>query len=159
MPTEVGDFRLCAFRNMIDDTVHMALVKGELNEDTPALVRVHVENPLCDIFGSMRNDCGWPLRDAMKRIAEEGSGVVIILRLSEESDMLVSRISQYGKQDAGEDLPAHDSGDDLRTYGIGAQILRDLGVRKMRVLSAPKKMHALSGFDLEVVEYVYDESN
>ncbi|MGD9390324.1 MAG: bifunctional 3,4-dihydroxy-2-butanone-4-phosphate synthase/GTP cyclohydrolase II [Thioalkalispiraceae bacterium] len=159
MPTDLGDFRLYAFRNMIDQTVHMALVKGEINPDKPALVRVHVENPICDTFSSLRQDCGWPLRDAMKRIAEEGEGVVIILRLAEESDMLVSTIKHYNEQDNGKDIASIERGEDLRTYGIGAQILKDLGVSKMRVLSAPKKMHALSGFDLEVVEYVYDEPN
>ena len=159
MPTEVGDFKLYAFRNMNDATVHMALVKGEISSDKPALVRVHVENPICDTFSSLREDCGWPLRDVMKRIADEGEGIVIILRLAEESNMLINRINHYGQKDAGEEVPATDQGDDLRSYGIGAQILKDLGVSKMRVLSAPKKMHALSGFDLEVVEYVYDESN
>jgi 3,4-dihydroxy 2-butanone 4-phosphate synthase/GTP cyclohydrolase II len=159
MPTDVGDFKLYAFRNMIDETVHMALVKGEPDPDKPVLVRVHVESPICDTFGSLRKDCGWPLRDAMKRIADEGEGVVIILRLAEESDMLVNKIKYYGQQDAGEEMSATEHGEDLRTYGIGAQILKDLGVSKMRVLSAPRKMHALSGFDLEVVEYVYDESH
>lgn len=154
MPTEFGNFHLHAYRNIIDGQVHLALVMGELDEDKPALVRVHVENSLCDMFGSMREDCGWPLRDAMRQVAEEGHGVVIILRLSEESDVLVTQVKNYAKQDEGIDTPSHDAGDDLRTFGIGAQILRDLGIHKMRVLSAPKKMHALSGFGLEVVEYV-----
>ncbi|MDH5409691.1 MAG: bifunctional 3,4-dihydroxy-2-butanone-4-phosphate synthase/GTP cyclohydrolase II, partial [Gammaproteobacteria bacterium] len=82
-------------------------------------------------------------------------GVVIILRLHEESDVLVEQINRYGKQDEGTEL-ANEGAEDLRTFGIGAQILSDLGVKKMRVLSAPKKMHALSGFDLEVVEYVHN---
>ena len=159
MPTDVGDFKLYAFRNMIDETVHMALVKGDVDPDKPALVRVHVENPICDTFSSLRQDCGWPLRDVMKRISDEGEGIVIILRLAEESDMLINRIKHYSQQDAGEELSPAEHAEDLRTYGIGAQILKDLGVSKMRVLSAPKKMHALSGFDLEVVEYVHDESN
>ena len=157
MPTQAGDFRLHAYRNVIDEQVHLALVKGELSPEKPAMVRVHVENSMCDVFGSQRQDCGWPLRDAMKRIADDGEGVVVILRLAEESNMLVNMIKHYDRQDKGEDISAHDHGDDLRTYGIGAQILTDLGVRKMRVLSAPKKMHALSGFGLEVTEYVYDK--
>lgn len=157
MPTKQGEFRLYAFRNVIDKQVHLALVKGDLSESEAPLVRVHVENSMCDIFGSQRMDCGWPLRDAMQRIADEDAGVVIILRLAEESDMLVNKIKQYNLQDHGEEHHASDHGDDLRTYGIGAQILTDLGVSKMRVLSAPKKMHALSGFGLEVVEYVYDK--
>lgn len=157
MPTRYGNFRLHAYRNSIDRQVHLALVKGNIDPRQPVLVRVHVENTLCDIFGSQRPDCGWPLRDAMQRIADEGQGIVIILRLAEESDTLVSHIRQYSEHDQGHDLPRYEPGEDLRTFGIGAQILTDLGVRKMRVLSAPKKMHALSGFGLEVVEYVYGE--
>ena len=155
LPTDCGMFRLHAYKNTIDGQVHLALVMGEVNPDEPALVRVHVENTLCDMLGSLREDCGWPLRDAMCRIAKEGKGVVIILRLHEESDVLVRQISNYDKQDRGEDI-AKDHQEDLRTFGIGAQILSDLGVKQMRVLSAPKKMHALSGFDLEVTEYVHD---
>jgi 3,4-dihydroxy 2-butanone 4-phosphate synthase/GTP cyclohydrolase II len=154
MPTEFGEFRLHAYRNLIDDQVHLALVKGDMDPEMPTLVRVHVENTLCDIFGSQRNDCGWPLRDALRRIAEAGQGVAIILRLADESDVLINRIRQYAEEDRGIDLPRHEVGSDLRTIGIGAQILTDLGVRQMRVLSAPKKMHGLSGFGLEVVEYV-----
>ncbi len=157
MPTEFGDFKLHAYRNMIDNQVHLALVKGDLEPHKPALVRVHVENSLCDIFGSLRDDCGWPLRDALQRIAKEGQGVAIILRLADESDVIINHIRHYADQDKGIDLPRHETGSDLRTFGIGAQILTDLGVQQMRVLSAPKKMHGLSGFGLEVVEYVYND--
>lgn len=156
MPTDAGDFNLHAYRNVIDGQVHLALVKGEPEPEKPTLVRVHVENSMCDIFGSNREDCGWPLRDVMKRISDEGEGVVIILRLAEESNMLVNMIKHYDMHDKGEVHASAEHKDDLRTYGIGAQILTDLGVRKMRVLSAPKKMHALSGFGLEVTEYVHD---
>ena len=156
MPTEFGEFKLHAYRNVIDNQVHLALVKGDLEPGKASLVRVHVENSLCDIFGSQRHDCGWPLRDALKRIAEEGQGVAIILRLADESDVIINRIKHYAEQDEGIDQPRAESGNDLRTFGIGAQILTDLGVHKMRVLSAPKKMHGLSGFGLEVIEYVHD---
>ncbi len=156
MPTEVGDFKLYAYRNITDGQVHLALVKGNPEPEKPTMVRVHVENSMCDMFGSQREDCGWPLRDVMKRISDEGEGVIIILRLAEESNMLVNMIKHYNKHDNGEEHSEGVHGDDLRTYGIGAQILTDLGVRKMRVMSAPKKMHALSGFGLEVTEYVHD---
>jgi 3,4-dihydroxy 2-butanone 4-phosphate synthase/GTP cyclohydrolase II len=156
MPTEFGDFKLHAFRNVIDNQVHLALVKGDMEPRRAPLVRVHVENSLCDIFGSLRDDCGWPLRDALQRIADDGYGVAIILRLADESDAIINQISHYAEQDRGADLPRTDSGNDLRTFGIGAQILTDLGVKQMRVLSAPKKLHGLSGFGLEVVEYVHD---
>jgi len=156
LPTECGNFRLHAYKNVIDGQVHLALVMGDITSEEPALVRVHVENTLCDMLGSLREDCGWPLRDAMCRIAKEGKGIVIILRLSEESDMLAQQINNYEKKDRGEEIISNNNAEDLRTFGIGAQILSDLGVKQMRVLSAPKKMHALSGFDLEVVEYVQD---
>jgi len=131
-------------------------VKSNYVAEKPTIVRVHVENSMCDIFGSKRQDCGLPVRDVMKRISDEGEGVIIILRLAEESNMLVNMIKHYDKDDKGEVHSSAEHGDDLRTYGIGAQILTDLGVRKMRVMSAPKKMHALSGFGLEVTEYVHD---
>ncbi len=156
MPTEFGNFHLHAYRNLIDGQVHLALVKGNLEPGVPTMVRVHVENSLCDMFGSQRHDCGWPLRDALKRIAKEGVGVAIILRLADESDTLLTQIKNYSLQDEGTDLPRSDSGEDLRTFGIGAQILTDLGITHMRVLSAPKKMHGLSGFGLDVVDYVQD---
>lgn len=153
MPTEHGEFKLVAYRDLLDQEVHLALVKGELKPDEPALVRVHLQNTLCDLFGNQR-DCGWPLRDAMRRINEEGQGVVIVLRQQEDADKLARHIKDYEMLDKGIPVPDKEKSDDLRTYGIGAQILIDLGVKKMKVLSAPKKMHALSGFELEVVEYV-----
>jgi 3,4-dihydroxy 2-butanone 4-phosphate synthase/GTP cyclohydrolase II len=156
MPTRHGNFKLHTYKNIIDGRVHFALVKGDITRSEPTLVRVHVENSMCDMFGSLRGDCGWPLEDALQRIEQEGKGVVVILKMAEDPEQLVRRVMNYASEDAGEDLPASESKQDLRTFGIGAQILTDLGVRKMRVLSAPKKMHALSGFDLEVTEYVSD---
>ncbi len=153
MPTEHGDFKLLAYKDLLAHEVHLALVKGEMRPDKPAMVRVHLQNTLCDLFDNQR-DCGWPLRDAMKRISEEGEGVVIVLRQQEDADTLVRHIKDYEMMDKGIPIPEKEKSDDLRTYGIGAQILIDLGVKKMKVLSSPKKMHALSGFELEVVEYV-----
>ena len=127
---------------------------GEVDAETPTLIRVHVQDSLCDLTGSRRGDCGWPLSDALKRVAQEGNGVVLILRNEEVGGELAHRIRLYQMEDEGVELPAHESKEDLRTYGLGAQILLDLGVRRMRVLSAPWSIHALSGFDLEVVEYV-----
>jgi 3,4-dihydroxy 2-butanone 4-phosphate synthase/GTP cyclohydrolase II len=155
MPTRYGEFRLLAYRDLLNHEMHMALVKGELKPEEPALVRVHLQNTLCDLFGNER-DCGWPLSDALQRINDEGQGVAIILRQHEEADSLLRRIKDYEMQDNGVPVPETEKSDDLRTYGIGAQILIDLGVSHMRVLSAPKKMHALSGFGLDVVEYVHD---
>ncbi len=154
LPTLNGEFRLIAYQDTIDNGVHFALVKGKLAPSEPALVRVHLQDSLCDLTGSRRPDCGWPLSDALQRIAEHETGVVVILRQKEESQELIRRIRDYQARDAGEDLPSREKVADLRTYGLGAQILSDLGVRRMRVMSAPRKMHAISGFGLEVTEYV-----
>ncbi|MDM8566953.1 bifunctional 3,4-dihydroxy-2-butanone-4-phosphate synthase/GTP cyclohydrolase II [Candidatus Halobeggiatoa sp. HSG11] len=156
-PTEFGDFRLFAYQDSIDNILHFALVKGQIKPDEPTLIRVHISNALCDLTTSTRETCGWPLRNAIKRVAEEETGIVVILNQKEESQALVQRINYCCRRDEGKDLPAQPPSHDLRTHGLGAQILSDLGVRKMRVLSAPKKMHALSGFGLEVVDYVNDE--
>ncbi len=147
-PTEFGDFRLCCYDDHVNRTVHLALVRGEIEASRPTLVRVHVQDTLGDVAGVQWPSLGWPLRDAMRTVAEAGEGVVIILRPGEDPRQLVSAIER------GAGATATDQTAELRTHGIGAQILRDLGVRKMRVLSAPKVMHALSGFGLEVVEYL-----
>lgn len=156
-PTEFGEFKLFAYQDTIDDVLHFALVKGEIQSNEPILVRVHIRHALCDLTASIREECGWPLREALRRIAQEAGGVVVILEQQEESKLLVNRILHYCRQDQGEDLPAQPPTNELRTHGLGAQILSDLGIRKMRVLSAPKKMHAISGFGLEVVDYIYNE--
>ena len=114
-----------------------------------------MHDSLCDLTASRRRDAGWPIGDALRRVAEEGSGVVVVLRTPESPERLAARIDHYRREDEGETPPLHDSGStDLRTFGLGAQILADLGVRKMRVLSAPKRLHGISGFGLEIVEYV-----
>ena len=158
LPTEFGEFRLVAFRARTDGEIHFALVAGKLDPAQPTLIRVHVHDSLYDLTASRRRDAGWPLGDALRRVAEEGSGVVVVLRPPERPNELVARMESYRREDEGEVLPQHEAGADLRTFGLGAQILADLGVRKMRVLSAPKRLHAISGFGLEVIEYV-DESD
>ena len=158
LPTEFGEFRLVAFRARTDDRIHYALVAGEIDSDVPTLIRVHLRDSLNDLTGSRRRDAGWPVGDALRRVAEEGTGVVVVLRPPEPANEVIARIESYRREDEGEALPQHDRGTDLRTLGLGAQILADLGVRKMRVLSAPKRLHAISGFGLEVIEYV-DESH
>ncbi|MBE0511080.1 MAG: 3,4-dihydroxy-2-butanone-4-phosphate synthase [Chromatiales bacterium] len=153
MPSAHGDFRLYAYRDLLTREMHLALVKGEIDPAQPTLVRVHMQNTLCDLFGNQR-DCGWPLSDALQRISQEGQGVVVILRPQESSDALIRHIQDYEMADKGVPMPESEKSEDLRTYGIGAQILLDLGISQMRVLSTPKKMHALSGFGLDVVEYI-----
>ena len=150
VPTEFGEFRLLAYEDRINRTVHLALMRGEIRPEQPALVRVHLQNTLSDVLGMQWEELGWPLRHALRRIANEG-GVVVILRQPEDPAELVQRLRCH----SGETV--EDSASTamvLRTYGIGAQILLDMGVKRMRVLSQPKRMHGLSGFGLEVVEYV-----
>ncbi|MEN8215444.1 MAG: bifunctional 3,4-dihydroxy-2-butanone-4-phosphate synthase/GTP cyclohydrolase II [Pseudomonadota bacterium] len=156
-PTKFGDFQLVAYQDRIDDVIHFALVKGQIQSSEPVLVRVHIHNALCDLTASVREECGWPLRDALRRVADEECGIVVILHQPEDGKALLNRIRYCCRQDKGDDLPGQPPTHDLRTHGLGAQILSDLGVRKMRVLSAPKKMHALSGFGLEVVDYIINE--
>lgn len=154
-PTEYGHFQLHAYQDRIDNKLHLALTMGQVSGDEPVLVRVHGRNLLCDLFGARRDDCGLPLRRAMKKIAEEGRGVLVVIRREEDTKSLVERIHRYGMQDYGVAIQgSEEKGDDWRTTGAGAQILADLGVRKLRVLGAPKKYHGLSGYDLEVVEHV-----
>ena len=148
--TEFGEFRAVCYEDYVHRTVHFALVRGALDPEQPTLVRVHLQNTLADVVSVGWHTLGWPLRNAMRRVAEEG-GVLVILRPEEKPADIAERFRQ-GDRPRGED-PA-DGATVLRTYGVGAQILGDLGVRKMRVLSAPKRMHGISGFGLEVVDYV-----
>lgn len=154
LKNDIGSFRLVTYRDRLDGGVHFALVKGQIKRDQPALVRVHMPHYLADVLGMQRSDVSWPLENAMRYIHEAGEGVIVLLGQSEGENELLNRITHYQAEDAGEIALRRESNPDLRTYGVGAQILLDLEVRKMRVLSAPKRMHGLSGFGLEVVEYI-----
>jgi len=151
--TDFGPFHLKTYRDSINDRLHLALLKGEVNPDEPMLVRVHVQNPLSDVLGINRSDFGLPLRLAMAEIARQGEGMVLVLGGHEGDEDLLRRIQEQPEPSV---LSGGDSrqSSELRTYGIGAQIIVDMGIRKMRVLSAPKRMTGLAGFGLEVVEYV-----
>ncbi len=151
--TAHGPFKLVCFEDHVNRDVHLALVRGDLDGEAPALVRVHLQSTLSDVVGIQDSRLGWPLDSALQLIAEEGQGVLVILRRQESPRDLMEQI-RILQQPEDELLARREPGSDLRTYGTGAQILRALGVRRMRVLSAPKQMHALSGFGLEVVEYV-----
>jgi len=160
LPTEHGDFRLLAYQDCIDNEVHLAMVKGEVKADEPVLVRVHVQHTLCDLLQAKRENCGWPLDSAIKQIADDGNGVVIVLRNHDSAREIVQKIQDYKWQDSESKQQKKFSKEqtqtekELRTYGVGAQILADLGVHKMKVMSAPTNMHGLAGFDLEVTEFV-----
>ncbi len=149
--TEFGPFSLISYEDNLDKTVHLAMIRGRLDKERPVLVRVHVHNTLADVAGLRGEDFGWPLREAMRYIAEEGEGILVILRKHETPHQLIDRIRNLHAEDVHDH---HGFSSVLRTYGTGAQILKDLGVKRMRVLSAPRRMQAISGFGLEVIEYV-----
>jgi 3,4-dihydroxy 2-butanone 4-phosphate synthase/GTP cyclohydrolase II len=136
----------------------LALVRGQLDAKTPTLVRVHRQDTLSDVLGLHAPGLHRPLRDALKLIAAEGHGVAVILRPEESARDLMRSVQALTEPPEPEPEvgPRRHRGMDFRTFGIGAQIVRALGVRRMRVVGAPKQMHALSGFGLEVVEYVSD---
>jgi len=151
--TEYGEFTMYCFEDHVNRAVHVALVKGDLSATDNPLVRVHLQDTLGDVIGVQNKSLGWPLGRAIKRIAEEDVGVIVLLRDQESSRTFMDAVNGLGTPQ--DDLLEHRGGDAvLRTYGIGAQILRDLGLSKIRVLSAPKHMYAISGFDLEITEYV-----
>ncbi|NJA08512.1 MULTISPECIES: bifunctional 3,4-dihydroxy-2-butanone-4-phosphate synthase/GTP cyclohydrolase II [Methylomonas] len=152
-PTEFGDFRLYAYQDRNDDNVHLALVLGEVAGEEPVLVRVHARNVVDDLFCSKRSDCSLPIREAMRRIAEAGRGVLVLIRQNENNKALVELIHAYQMQDNG--IKSQASAEvGWRTTGTGSRILADLGVRRLKVMGAKKNYIGLAGFDLEIVEQV-----
>lgn len=159
LPTDYGDFMVVAYANDVDANVHLALVKGEIKKDDAVLVRVHSECLTGDVFGSKRCDCGEQLHTAMELINREGQGVILYMRQEGRGIGLVNKLKAYELQDKGLDTVEANIKlgfkPDLRDYGIGAQILVDLGIRKMRLMTNnPKKIVGLEGYGLKVVERV-----
>jgi 3,4-dihydroxy 2-butanone 4-phosphate synthase/GTP cyclohydrolase II len=160
IPTSIaGSFRTAVYENDVDDLLHIALVKGEIDPDEPILVRVHSECLTGDIFGSLRCDCGEQLHRAMIMMEKEGKGVLLYIRQEGRGIGLVNKLKAYALQDQGLDTVDANKElgfkPDLRNYGIGAQILVDLGVRKMKLITNnPKKMVGLQGYGLSIVEQV-----
>ncbi|SFV87911.1 3,4-dihydroxy-2-butanone 4-phosphate synthase / GTP cyclohydrolase II [hydrothermal vent metagenome] len=139
--TQYGVFKLVSFLDSIHHETHLALVKGEIDDNTEVCVRVHMEDTLKDVL--KENSTGFSVDEALQHIGKKPAGVFLLLR-KQTDQSIVQHI----------DTIAQESGDDIKTYGIGAQILSDLGVKKMKILGSPRKLHALKGFDLEVTEYI-----
>ena len=153
-PSEYGDFRLIAYRNSLDALTHYALLKveGEMNPDEPVIVRVHMKNTLTDAFGSL-DIKSWPLQDALQQVAKAKQGVVVVLNWPDEDTAILQWISEHSDVKQA-DVVKNKKPTDLRTDGVGAQILMDLGIKKMQLMTAPKVIHGLAGFGLEVIDYV-----
>jgi 3,4-dihydroxy 2-butanone 4-phosphate synthase / GTP cyclohydrolase II len=160
VPTSIaGEFKAIVYENAVDDLLHIAMVKGDIDSNKPVLVRVHSECLTGDIFSSLRCDCGEQLHKAMRMIDKEGAGVLLYIRQEGRGIGLVNKLKAYALQDQGLDTVEANIElgfkPDLRNYGIGAQILVDLGVKKMRLLTNnPKKVVGLDGYGLSIVEQI-----
>ncbi|MBL8190358.1 MAG: 3,4-dihydroxy-2-butanone-4-phosphate synthase [Acidobacteria bacterium] len=160
VPTVYGEFQAIAFENLLNGEVHLAMVMGEVAADEPVLVRVHTQSVLSDVFGSLRDSHGAQLQTALEYIKREGRGIVLYLKQEMRGVGLADQLRGYREPsvNARDDQtanPPRTSMPDVRDYGTGAQILHELGVRKLKLLSnRPPRLHALEGFDLEIVEHV-----
>ena len=155
--TEFGAFRLIAWRDRLRGDLHFALVRGVVEGDAPVLTRVHVRNTLSDVLHLERDDLGMTMTAALRRVAAEGRGVVVVLTSEEDVHGLLARLNREAASAPATGRAAAQR--EWRQLGLGAQILADLGVHRLRVLGTPRKLVGLSGFDLEVVEYVEEQKS
>jgi 3,4-dihydroxy 2-butanone 4-phosphate synthase / GTP cyclohydrolase II len=159
LPTEYGEFRAVGYSNLVDGKEHIALIKGDISPSEPTLVRVHSECLTGDVFGSLRCDCGPQLHAALTQIEKEGSGVLLYMRQEGRGIGLLNKMRAYKLQEEGYDTVEANEKlgflPDLRDYGIGAQILKDIGISKMKLLTNnPRKIAGLEGYELEVVDRI-----
>lgn len=156
-PSEYGDFRLIAYRNNLDLVVHYALLKAgqDIDPEEPVMVRVHMKNTFSDAFGSLESKA-WPLQAALKQVSQSSQGVVVVLGWVDENAVLLQWMSKRSASNK-ECVVKTKKSTDLRTDGVGAQILMDLGVKKMKLMTAPIVIHGLAGYGLEVVDYISGE--
>jgi 3,4-dihydroxy 2-butanone 4-phosphate synthase/GTP cyclohydrolase II len=153
-PTEFGEFKIVIFENQLDNEQHIALVKGEINPDSPVTVRMHSQSTMSDVFNSIKTGGKNKLKAALGKIQSEGSGILVYLRQEEKAHNLVEEINGNAGRKTGND-PILSSSSNLRIYGIGAQILRALGVHQIRLLTnRPKKIVGLHGYGITVVEHL-----
>ena len=160
LATDYGEFRMLTYRDTVNGGMHLALAMGEIRPDEPTLVRVHLADTMRDLLGAHRpGSRSWPIGRALARVAEEGKGMVMLLNSTESNGDIEEQVQEFFNERRGR-WSGHSGSGVYMTVGTGSQILRDLGVGKMRLLSAPMKFSALSGFDLEVVEYIpYEPSS
>ena len=150
--TSYGTFRLIAYQDIIENSTHLALVSGELKREVPTLVRVHVQSGV-SVLNYLREGSVWSLRRVFQTIGEMG-GVLVVINNEVDSNELLNQIRHFQLDEKNPDADTDEASNDLRMLGIGGQILADVGVGKMRVIGSQRKMHALSGFDLEISEYI-----
>lgn len=146
--------RVVAYEDIVEDVTHLALVKGDIDPEAATLVRVHVESGVYDVFRRLEGAESWAVGEAVERICREGSGVVVIIRYPEDSGEMIKRIQHAHAENKNIEFPWRESGQDLRMLGVGGQILADLGVSRLRVLGSPRRLYGVSGFGLEIVDYV-----